>query len=198
MSLVVPVGGTWSAREGHSKWWVPDSPWCQALTRAGHQLLDREDPFFWSTNLDGLTGHNADWEAAGAALRWYCQGKTVEVPVLVGHSHGGSVIAYACARGLRARVVTVGTPVRAELQPIWRQAMVNIPEARHTHIWSDESTGGEWQKWGSLPLPMGFAFTREMPLARDNVYIAGQSHQGLMEVSVWDDQNLWRLIDGSP
>lgn len=186
---VVTVAGTWGAGYGRNgDWWRPGSAFVSMLAEAGVSLVDGEDPFAWSTGIDGIDGQNLTWQTAGRALKWYCEAKVRRDRVsVVAHSHGGQVVAYAAAAGARFEtVITVASPVREDLdlqyQALRRQSR------RWIHIYTDETLGVAWQLLGSLGLAnLGRRHIRRMPLADDNIYIPGESHGDLVGKA-----DLWR------
>jgi pimeloyl-ACP methyl ester carboxylesterase len=95
-----------------AKWWQPDSPFCTELLAAA-PAGSRIEPFIWSGANDELHRRKA-----GLKLLARLRAAADEPITVIGHSHGGSVIAtalrYAAARrqqlpNLR-KWVTVGSP----------------------------------------------------------------------------------------
>lgn len=207
--MTPPVGlvaGTWGrkpADSGSYYWWRPPSVFTANLQNAHLALVDPLDNFDWSTALDGVSGANDDWETAGKALYWWWAAKGRQNISLVAHSHGGQVVAYALAWSIKvndpmsvAHVVTCGTPVRYEMQPLWSVAKSTIRGA-WTHIWTEETgpPSEQMQKLGSLPIDHTFGFRRDMPLATHNIEIVPPtSHHDLMQAKLWNDSDLWRFL----
>jgi hypothetical protein len=72
------------------------------------------------------------WFYAGRSLSYYLDGVLPEERIVVAHSHGGQVALHAAASGLYIhRLLTIGTPVRADMAPIARQARANIGKWWH-------------------------------------------------------------------
>lgn len=158
----------------------------KAMTAAGIRPADVSDPYIWCTNLDGLFGSNKVWEAAGAALRWYAMSKVRHYPVsIVAHSHGGQVAAYAAANGLQVdRLITVATPVRKDMEPVYKAARENIQSWYHLHSDSDL-----WQVLGGLR-DGRWGLHRTMPYADENVVVNNVDHSEFLNPALWD-QNYW-------
>src|SRR3954470_6214247 len=134
----LPVQGTegWQVDDPDPRhprnWWRKDSLLVDELAQYGLQLLDAEDPFVWSTDLDGARfwerwpwfrsrKDKRDWLAGGEALRSHAPPRfPLSSPrsplVLVTHSHGIQVAHYAAAEGLRIDyLLDIAGPVRADV-----------------------------------------------------------------------------------
>lgn len=161
---VLPIAGT----EGWGDlWWQDGSPWLQALANAHCLPLRKQThrglrPFLWSTDLDGVNGWAAlqnmirqllnrrhvavvhrDWQAGGEACSWFLADFAYRKRNLIGHSHGGNVAIYcALDRSIRS-LVTVGTPIRGDMQEVYEEARPNI--GYHMHICDDT-----FDLWGTL------------------------------------------------
>lgn len=182
--IAILVAGT----HGHKNpWWHPGSPFMQALIAAGIRPADISDPYVWCTNLDGLFGSNKVWEAAGSALRWYAQAKIRHYPVsIVAHSHGGQVAAYAAAHGLYVdKLITVATPVRKDMEDVYRAASMNIGSWYHLHSDSDF-----WQVLGALR-DGAWGIHREMPYADMNLMVRNVNHSEFLNPEMWEKNNWW-------
>lgn len=125
MTRIVPVQGTgaWLADANPQlprNWWRAGSPLMQFLARHGVAPAHPEDPFCWTTELDGLIGDDRDWTAGGKALRWWLTAKGVplEHRNFWVHSHGLQVFLHAAAEWhepIFARsVVSFGSPLRKD------------------------------------------------------------------------------------
>jgi hypothetical protein len=158
---IVPIAGT----EGWGDpWWQDGSPWLQALENANCRAwrLDGR-PFRWSTDLDGAnvvacawnalrgllrrTRHpvlHRDWRAGGDACGYYLRDVPYEARNLVAHSHGGQVALYTAADGTPIRtLVTVGTPVRGDMEDVYAAARPHI--GWHLHV-----CDAVFDLWGTL------------------------------------------------
>lgn len=160
----LPIAGT----EGWGDaWWQDGSPWMTTLANANCRPLRQETlrgprPFRWSTDLDGMEPlaalRNAirgllrrhklavvhrDWQAGGEACGSFLAGVPYARRNLISHSHGGQVGIYAgLDRSIRT-LVTIGTPVRGDMQQVYEEARPNI--GYHLHICDDT-----WDLWGTL------------------------------------------------
>ncbi len=115
VTKIITVHGTFAGDDADSgeKWWQRGSPF---LTRLQSYLDDRIeiDPFHWS-------GANSELDRRQAGLRLEKKLKSAaDDAIVIGHSHGGSVLIQALAlRFMRARktdadnhrFVTIGTPM---------------------------------------------------------------------------------------
>ncbi len=92
---------------------------------------------------------------------------------LIAHSHGGQVALYAAAKGLRIpALVTVGTPVRADMQPIAEAALPQI--GKWLHI-----SDARWDWWGQIGAfgDGAISLTRTMPFPSCvNAQLRGIAH----------------------
>lgn len=161
---LVPIAGT----EGWGDaWWQRGSPWLCALARANAFPMELEGRAFrWSTDLDGidfLSGWRAlrnmvrdltrrrqlpvlhrTWQAGGDSLGYFLQDIGYASRNLVAHSHGGQVALYTAASRVTIRtLVTVGTPVRADMFGVYAEARKHI--GWHLHICDDT-----FDLWGML------------------------------------------------
>jgi hypothetical protein len=128
MNGVVLVHGT-----GRGTWAEPDRPFRALLHDAGLRVI--EPPFEWSGDLSGIpsftgTQKHSDWRAGGFALALYLRSLPYEDRNVIAHSHGGQCAAYAAARWGRLapirRLVTVSTPVRSDMEPVWTDAKPSV------------------------------------------------------------------------
>lgn len=150
----LPVQGTegWQVDDPDPRhprnWWRAGSLLVDELAGCGIQLLDPEDPFVWSTNLDGVhfwerwpwfhsRKDKRDWLAGGKALRWYVLGhRPMANPhaplVLITHSHGVQIAHYAAAEGLRIDyLLDIAGPVRADVLTETAAGLTNIGHWMH-------------------------------------------------------------------
>jgi hypothetical protein len=127
--------------------------------------------------LDGLDGNDENWDAAGRALAHYIMPPLCDHAIIppsetfiIAHSHGGNVVAYACGvYGLKVSgLITVATPVRKNMDAVYKKAAENID--RHLHLyagWKDymQILGGLFDgQWG---------IHRDMPYAEKNAKMPG-------------------------
>lgn len=190
MIPTILIPGTWGDSDA---WWRQGSPFWTAALEAGVTLQNGDDPYNWTTEVDGLLGRNRDWETAGDALRWYVAARGEETVNVIAHSHGGQVALYAAAGGLSINtLVTVATPVRADMEPVIAKARVNLP--RWIHLRSDNS---DWFQWFGEILDGRLAWpgsVRDFPLADKTVIEGGVGHSGLLDPETWTKLKRWEWV----
>ena len=177
----------------HLPWWHPASPFGRASV--AHGTIVVAEPFIWSTALDGVIGFNTGWYSAGAALRYFARYVTPRTPIsLIVHSHAGQIAAYAAAQGLEIDVlVTLGTPVRCDMQPTRRAARPRI--RRWVHVYSPNDPvqlEGEQLDGGGI-----FSWPRQMPEADENVEEPTEepdAHGKLHDPALWTARGWWRWL----
>lgn len=142
-------------------------------------------PYVWSTDIGGIGFGNGDlrlWHASGINLYAYvvpplCLAWRVGKVVLVVHSHGLQPALFAAAEGLPVdTLISVGSPIRKDMEPIAAQARPNIRQWVHVH--SDGSD--RWQWYGTL-FDGRRGIVREAPLADTNIRIPRVGHTGILE-----------------
>lgn len=144
MTPFIPVQGTsaWIDNPDPDlprNWWRAGSPLMHWLASRGLVPLHPEDPFCWSTDLNGwkfwrrLFGGKdtpRDWLAGGDALRWWIGDKRVRLAQrnFWVHSHGLQVLLNAAAEWreplFAQRVVSFGSPLRDDAP--WKEALPKI------------------------------------------------------------------------
>lgn len=201
----LPLAGThsWTGKLS-GEWWQDGSEYLAFMATQGFVPYDPEDPFVWDTGLGGLPIFGTtNWYAAGLNLRHY---NGFKGPIrIVAHSHGGQVAAYAAARGLKIySLVTIGTPVRADMYPIWTAARKNI--RYWTHVYSDWSD--KTQLLGSLfdgafGIERRFIWTDVFGIrqgANKNLGLPGVGHSGLIRTpkhfAKWEEAGLLEDLRG--
>ncbi|HEU01317.1 hypothetical protein LCGC14_0795530 [marine sediment metagenome] len=175
--LYTPIAGT---NEKHGRSWVDASSLFDRHLAAQGFERRAEELRFWSAALAGtwftFSGHQP-WIFGGEQLREFLGtlpvvDGVVDV-VLIGHSYGGAVIAYALAGRpmihVRA-VITMGTPLRRDLDPVWALAEEAI--VLHIHLYG---TGlRSWVRFAGQRL----RFRRKMPWLLHNYAVKG-GHSGV-------------------
>lgn len=191
MVRYVAVPGTWAWRDRDraDAWFNASSPFAAVLETINLAPL-RPDAFLWTTRLNGTDGwrrwlrrwiprdwensDHLDWQQGAHALRWYCEVEGGNPDVLIAHSHGGQVAAYAIAAGwIRPRLlVTVSTPPRADMTPFY-ELVARATTWRHVY-----ATDGDLIQWGGNAGDGRFDMVRrgEMPEASLNVGVPGAGH----------------------
>ena len=156
------IAGTWAWRGSSTgQWYDLASPWSAYMRGQGFEHLRGPDrrPFVWSTDVNGWqfwrrwVGQAAttnDWQAAGHNLfAWLvpplapdrCQPPAMTH--VIAHSHGLAPCLFACADGLKVNtLISIGSPVRADLLEVARRARPNIGYWVHLH--SDASDRWQW------------------------------------------------------
>lgn len=165
---IAGTGGAWRADEWHH----PKSPFCSFLRTRGLAPIVEDDRrgYGWDTAVDGVFGRDDIWDYAGRNLFHYFvppmgSGEPSIQPTetfIITHSDGGEVVAYACGKyGLKINgLITVATPIRKNLTPLYEAAAKNITRHLHLHAgWLDYI-----QVLGSL-FDGGFGIHREHPFA---------------------------------
>jgi hypothetical protein len=196
---VITVGGTWEARPGSDQWARPGSPFDAYLLEAGVSLYHPEASWAWDTALGGVVD-DAPWYRAGISLARYIAKYGAPASV-IGHSHGGNVIAAAAWVGARFEVaITVAMPVRQDMRGAYRALHQNT--GRWAHVYSDESGPGAtpWQALGEVRLTDPASWwrvvrpVREIALAHPLLYIPGQTHEQLITPELWRTWALHTLL----
>jgi hypothetical protein len=144
-AFYIPIQGTnsWDENPNHFQWWEELSVFSEYLKGLGLVQLNPLMPFEWSTELDGVWGSHRVWKGAAKALMYYVGEhfsiSTPNAPIpyenrnFIAHSHGGQVALYSAAWGMRIRnLITVGTPVRGDMEKVYEAARKNI--SYHLHI----------------------------------------------------------------
>lgn len=129
----VPVAGTWAARN-NDRWHAAGSPLAGVLATLGWHR-DADNFPFWDTSLAGVSlcgnSHTA-WQFGGGLLAEFLRtdpcGKTA---VVIAHSHGGQVAAYAACRQRIRCLITIDTPVRHDMARVWDEAAIDL----HVHLY---------------------------------------------------------------
>lgn len=200
----IAIGGTWSYN-GSSKgqWYDADSPFSANMRLKGfqhhHLLTGSPRPFVWDTDLEGnqfwrrwigKAPSTTDWQAAGMNLFAYCvppiapQSQIQPCNLhIIAHSHAAQVVAFAAADGLRINtLVTVGSPIRADMVDVYRRARANI--GFHWHFHSDGSDRFQWLGEVGDGLFSTFKHalnpTRSWPGADQNVGLPGVGHSNIL------------------
>lgn len=144
MIRYIAVAGTHAAGR-EVEWDHPDSPLTTFLRENGASplMISPLKRYQWSTALDGLDNNDETWDAAGRALAHYIVPPLAnesllptEETFIIAHSHGGNVVAYACGKyGLKVNgLITVATPVRGNLDRLYKEASNNVN--RHLHLYA--------------------------------------------------------------
>ena len=203
----VPIAGTWSRqKDDPGDWYKPGSAFDTELVGLGYSRCPHlpARTGFWSGDLNGLYLQRIfgkdkdDWLNGGRALAQFIvdrqdilgnddADRDIDV-VLIAHSHGGQVVAFALAmllergesRCLRnVRVVTVDMPVRSGkvlgllprgMGKTYKAALVAVAR-RWTHLYDG--------KWNKTRVTGSHAGPRKLEGACRNIEIGG-GHSGVL------------------
>ena len=139
------IHGTWgwTGLRTRGQWWQPGSWWWQQMARYGCEPICPE-MFAWSGDVNGmpwLRGRRyTDWEIGAFHFTHFFEPPIITlddrrrlyIPIeernVVAHSFGGNLPIIACAElGLQIhRLITVGTPVRPDMEAYAVKALPNI------------------------------------------------------------------------
>lgn len=178
MIRYIAVAGTHAAKR-EAEWDHHQSPFTLFLRENGASplVISPLKRYAWSTNIDGIDSADTTWDAAGRALAHYVYPPLAEKSMLppsetyaIAHSHGGNVIAYACGKyGLKINgLITVASPVRKNLFPLYEEASKNIE--RHLHLYAGYKD--YMQILGSM-FDGRWGIHREHPFAEKNAKMPG-------------------------
>lgn len=174
MSSYIPIAGTFAWADDTLEKVGPERRWWQYNSNFDHYMGEclftndnTHDPFTWSTDLNGIQfwrrwpilqkwfkkdKDHRDWMAAGSALTWYVEAKKIDLKDrnIIAHSHAYQVIAYACAyHGLKINnLITVSSPIRRDMEPVYTLAKFNIN--RHLHIYDGGTFSDRVQVYGEF------------------------------------------------
>jgi hypothetical protein len=198
MGLWLPVQGTAGLPKDVTKeWWYRDSPLVKELASVGHELIDPDDQFVWSTDIDGVFGNDRDWYAGGKALRYYLRTVPLKDRNIICHSHGLQVVLFACADIPSLPInslISVCSPVRKDMEQVAIKARPFIGHWRQIYY-----DGWDWwQRFGSL-FDREFSLRRRHPLADVNTPAKGIHHSDLLKkakhVPMWSKNNWTEPFD---
>ena len=189
---VILVAGTWGLKREQA-WWRPTSDFAEALRRRGAFVPARS--FVWTTDLEGVNAQrrHRTWAVAGENLWTYVKNYSAprDKVVVIAHSHGGQVLAYAARFGARFHTaITLATPIRRDMQDEYERLTAHV--GRWVHIYHD----GDWTQrlgsWSGLDALRGTR--RYVPItAVENRHIPGD-HSDLLTEAEWTKHDLWSLI----
>jgi hypothetical protein len=190
MATVLLLAGTHDTQPG--TWWQRGSLFTRCLEAHGHTLAAPGDGSSWTAELDGVLGQHGVWAREGDRLRAYlAQHPVAGVDVVIAFSHGGQVATYAAADGATIpHLITLGTPVRGDLEAVYAQARPRI--GRWTHVYA-VGGGDWWQLLGSL-FDGVLRVWRAMPDADCNVVARGLTHRDLVDPAQWSARSWWRWL----
>lgn len=185
-TFVIPIHGTWSLNQVHP-WWKTGSDFQKFARECNIFYKEVDDePFTWSGRIDGINWKTVltlgfskdvhdDWRTAGFALRYYLQRVKLEDRNLILHSHAWPVYLYS--RMPVKNIITIGSPMRADLKPLAEQAKALKLYNYHAHIYDMV-----WDKIAYLgQLGDGKWFgSRHCDTADMNIRLKGISHSKVL------------------
>jgi len=192
MPTAILIPGTWG---GKNDWSCDGSPFRRYLETRGVDSIQFRG---WSGDVDGFlydpmeNGSHSDWKAGGWALRYLLARDPHPV---IAHSHAGQVTAYCAAytNTYIPALITVCTPVRNDMRPIYHDARKNLGHWRHVY-----ATGWDLMQRAGELFDGHIGWTRKMAEADDNVGIPKISHSKLLEDPAqfhwWEDAGLLDVI----
>ena len=173
-TTLILVTGTWGGT------WAQQGSMFRLLLAS--ERIRVPECFEWSGDVSGVpsltaNGRHSDWRAGAASLTYFLRGFPYEQRNVLCHSHGGQLAAYAAAEKdcwIR-RLLTISTPVRSDMLPVWVQAKPNI--GHWTHV---ASKRGDWMLRLGEMFDGGWGWRRTMPSADCNILIPRIGHSGLL------------------
>lgn len=184
------------------QWWQPGSPFSQLLAK-NDCLPVRLEPFYWSSDVDGTKfwpwqwfrkDNHRDWRGAAWAFIYYMRDIPLEERNVIAHSHGLQVVLYAASYGLKVnRLISVMSPVRADMEPTAYAALPNIGAWLHIH--SDSSD--KMQVFGSI-FDGRWGIHRTHPLAT-NLHLPKVGHSTILKstnMALWETEGLIDFLKG--
>jgi pimeloyl-ACP methyl ester carboxylesterase len=186
MIQYITVPGTWGYDgDDNKEWWYPGSLFSQYLGKLGFdQRLVCEEPYVWSSNVDGADWmryfgkrpSHRDWTSAAKAFKYYIHDIPYEDRNIIAHSHGGQVVAYAALDTPIRNLITVGTPVRSDMENVYKAARPSI--GYWAHVYSAKSDF--YQVFGEL-FDGRLGIFRKMPQADVNINIPSVGHSKILK-----------------
>lgn len=175
------------------EWWDPLGNLAAYFATADIFPIDPDDPFVWTTELDGLEGADRDWLAGGKAYRYYLAAKRARADlkitedlVTVVHSHGLQPALVAAAEGAKIpRLLSICSPIRSDFEEVALEARKRIRIWLHVY-----DPGDTIQAAGEIG-DGHVGVVRAAPLANFNLRITG-SHHGDRILRRPENFHLWR------
>jgi hypothetical protein len=192
------ISGThgWNEDDNRFEWWERGSFFEQHLKKQ-NLILHARSPFEWSTALDGILArrNHAIWKSAAKHLICHLERVSLCERNIVAHSHGGQVVFYALSYGLQINnLVTVGTPVRSDMELIVLRGLGNLAYWHHIYDSSSDMTA----ILGTL-FDGKLRVRHHFDLADSNDDVKGIGHSRILYdpryIQLWDhDQRGWASI----
>lgn len=149
MTRYLLVEGTHGETQ-QDQWNSPSGEFVRTVLPACGAVPVCDEPFCWTTAVDGLFGKDTTWQVSGMQLYYYCVPPLCpasRVPsdelVVIAFSHGAQVALYAFAAGLKGSLITVNPPIRSDMDDVITKGLPNI------HYWLN--LYGDWKDvWAVL------------------------------------------------
>jgi hypothetical protein len=198
----IPIGGTraWNDRNAPKKrWWQRDSDFSRYMAGLGFDMLDPEQPFVWTTDLDGVQfwrrwrifggtlgtfRDHRDWVSGGENFLRYCVSPrgciAYEDMNVITHSHGFQVLLYALSFGLKVRrLVAVSPPYRADMEGLLREHRKSIE--RFTLVLdAGADRVADWGAFGDGIVRRSRIFDADGIRPDQRIAIPGVGHSGVL------------------
>lgn len=190
----VSVEGTWGSKRGSLAWWRWGSDfWHQLIARGFAQFDVEEDAkFHWDDGIEGVFGKNKRWILGGMRLKYFMDAyrNPDKKALVVAHSHGGQVAAYAAANGTKMDVlVTMATPVRKDMIEVYKDAQQEVGLWIHIH-----SNRSDWMQWLGSWFDGSWKLRRRMKYADIQISLPGVGHSGMLDPAVWEQYGIYDAI----
>jgi hypothetical protein len=146
----IPIPGTdaWDEDENNYQWYERGSSFVRYMATQ-NLVLHAVGHLPWSTSLDGIPTrrNHIIWKGAAKHLLCHLERVPLKERNIVAHSHGGNVVFHATAYGLQINnLITVGTPVRSDMEPFILKGLGNIGYWHHIC----DSKTDKVSIWGAL------------------------------------------------
>ena len=133
-TFYLPIAGTWDWNETDDlAWWENGSEFSKFMQVQNFFLRYPSCPFEWSTGLEGLPYTKfRQWKAGAKALAYYldcpkCNAWPLYDRNFLTHSYGLYVAIYYASWGGKIRnLISVGSPIRYDMDEIVKKALPNI------------------------------------------------------------------------
>lgn len=216
----IPIAGTraWNDRgQPKNRWWQSEGPFTQFMATLNCMMKDPDQPFVWSTDLNGIefwrrwpiwfgkisrTRDHRDWVAAAENLIRYIEPMGCEMRMddrnLIAHSHGGQVVFYACAMGMKVRrLITVATPERQDMLEVILKARANIEKWHHIYD-SNKDSIATWGEFGDGSFSTDRSFKIPKATPDTQISVPGISHSKILYepafIKYWQTQGYADLL----
>jgi hypothetical protein len=207
----IPIGGTrsWNDRNAPKRrWWQKGSDFAAKMRSLNCIMLDEDQPFVWTTDLNGIQfwrrwpiwfgkidrkADHRDWICGGENLIRYADSIRGPIPFedrnVITHSWGFAPLIYAACFGLRIRrLIAVSPPFRYDLEDVVREARKNI-EFFVLVVDPNADRVANWGAFGDGHFGSDRFFDSAGLRPDIRVGIPGHNHSGILTdmLDRWDD-----------